>query len=164
MWDSREESSYLITLGVQHFHLILYKAETKMVRYNDQWIWPSVWNLSQEWHTSYIHTLISINNNLRLHTWLILAQGMSCYLMAPSYYLKQYSLVISEVVWHSPKGIFTENAILDMRKLLIYNYRGQWVITNWRYMNEVSILASCTEQFTLYFDTKFLTLYYVNSN
>ena len=45
-----------------------------------------------------------------------LAQVMACYLMAPSLYLNQYWLIISEVLWHSPEGNFTGDAkdILDM--------------------------------------------------
>ena len=39
-----------------------------------------------------------------------LAQAMACCLTAPSHYLKHYWLIISEVLWHSPEGIFTGNA------------------------------------------------------
>ena len=39
-----------------------------------------------------------------------LAQVMACCLMAPSHYLNQCWLIISEVLWHSPDGNFTWNA------------------------------------------------------
>ena len=39
----------------------------------------------------------------------ILAQVMTCCLMAPSHYLNQYWLVISKVLWHSSEGNFTGN-------------------------------------------------------
>ena len=39
-----------------------------------------------------------------------LAQAMACCLMAPSDYLNQCLLIISEVQWHSCKGNFTWNA------------------------------------------------------
>ena len=38
-----------------------------------------------------------------------LAQVMACCLMAPSHYLNQCWLMISEVLWHSPDSNFTEN-------------------------------------------------------
>ena len=38
-----------------------------------------------------------------------LAQVMACCLMAPSHYLNQCWLLISEVLWHSPDSNFTEN-------------------------------------------------------
>ena len=39
-----------------------------------------------------------------------LAQVMACCLTAPSHYLNQCWLIISEVLWHSPEGNFTWNA------------------------------------------------------
>ena len=39
-----------------------------------------------------------------------LAQVMACCLTAPSHYLNQCWLMISEVLWHSPDSNFTENA------------------------------------------------------
>ena len=38
-----------------------------------------------------------------------LAQVMACCLIAPSHYLNQCWLMISEVLWHSPDSNFTEN-------------------------------------------------------
>ena len=38
-----------------------------------------------------------------------LAQVMACCLMAPSYYLNQYWLIIKEVQWQSPEGNFTRD-------------------------------------------------------
>ena len=38
-----------------------------------------------------------------------LTQVMACCLTAPSHYLNQCWLVISEVLWHSPDNTFTEN-------------------------------------------------------
>ena len=39
-----------------------------------------------------------------------LANVMACCLMAPSHYLNQCWLIISEVLWYSPEGNFTWNA------------------------------------------------------
>ena len=39
-----------------------------------------------------------------------LAQVMACCLMAPSHYLNQCWLMMSEIWWHSPEGNFTGNA------------------------------------------------------
>ena len=38
----------------------------------------------------------------------LLAQVMACCLVVPSHYLNQCSLIISEVLWHSPEGNFRE--------------------------------------------------------
>ena len=43
-------------------------------------------------------------------TWSTLVQVMAWCLMAPSHYLNQCWLIISEVLWHSPERNFTENA------------------------------------------------------
>ena len=55
-----------------------------------------------------------------------LAQVMACCLTAPSHYLNQCWLIISEALWHSPVDHFTGNAqdILDTR-LKITNLRLQ---------------------------------------
>ena len=52
----------------------------------------------------------------------ILAQVMACCLRAPSHYLNQCWLMISEVLWHSPDSNFTENAykIYRWNELEIY--------------------------------------------
>ena len=55
------------------------------------WVWPSN---AMRWHTSGS----------------TLAQAMTCCLTEPSHYLKHCWLIISEVLWHSPEGIFTGNA------------------------------------------------------
>ena len=39
-----------------------------------------------------------------------LAKVMACYLTAPSHYLNQCWLLISEVLWHSPESNFTASA------------------------------------------------------
>ena len=45
----------------------------------------------------------------RQESWSTLAQVMGCCLTAPSRYLNQCWLMISEVMWHSPDSNFTEN-------------------------------------------------------
>ena len=82
-------------------------------------------------------------NSLRLSdaTWWYrsgstLVQVMACCLTAPSHYLNQCGLIISEVVWHSPEGNFTENAedIYPSNEFETYKFnitatysRDQWV-------------------------------------
>ena len=65
-----------------------------------------------------------------------LAQVMACCLMAPSHYLNQWWLIISEVQWHSYQGNFTRDASTINHWNLFENYmskitvkfpRGQWV-------------------------------------
>ena len=65
-----------------------------------------------------------------------LAQVMACCLTAPSHYPNQCWLIISEVLWHSPDGNFTENAqhIYPWYDLENYEFkttatspRAQWV-------------------------------------
>ena len=65
-----------------------------------------------------------------------LVQAMACCLTAPSHYLNQCWLIISEVLWHSPDSNFTENAsdIYRWNDFEIYWFetvvkspRGQWV-------------------------------------
>ena len=65
-----------------------------------------------------------------------LAQVMACCLTAPSHYLNQCWLLISEVLWHSPDSNFTENTsdIYLWNEFEIYWFetvvkypRGQWV-------------------------------------
>ena len=41
----------------------------------------------------------------RWRSWSTLVQSMACCLMAPSHYLNQYWLIISEVLWHSSEDI-----------------------------------------------------------
>ena len=48
----------------------------------------------------------------------ILAQVMACCLTAPSHYLKQCLLIISEVLWHPPESNFILNA---------FSYYSVWV-------------------------------------
>ena len=60
-----------------------------------------------------------------------LAQVRACCLTAPSHYLNQCRLIISEVLWHSPEGNFPWNMydidILDMSLIAAASPRGQWV-------------------------------------
>ena len=65
-----------------------------------------------------------------------LGQVMASCLMAPSHYLNQCWLMISEVLWHSPDSNFTENTqdIYHWNEFEIYLFetvvkspRGQWV-------------------------------------
>ena len=65
-----------------------------------------------------------------------LAQVLACCLMAPSHYLNQCWLMISEVLWHSPDSNFKENTwdICHWNEIEIYQFetvvkspRGQWV-------------------------------------
>ena len=68
-----------------------------------------------------------------------LAQVMACCLTAPSHYLNQCLLIISEVLWHSPEGNVTINAQDIYPCYELENYwskimatfpRGQWVNTS----------------------------------
>ena len=45
-----------------------------------------------------------------IHIWVKLAQVIACYPMAPSHYLNKCWLNITEVLWYSPEGSFTEPA------------------------------------------------------
>ena len=65
-----------------------------------------------------------------------LAQVMACCLMAPSHYLNQCWLMISEVLWHSPDSNFTENTWdiyclnefeISLFETVVKSPRGQWV-------------------------------------
>ena len=65
-----------------------------------------------------------------------LVQVMACCLTAPSHYLNQCRLMISEVLWHSPDSNFTENTqdIYHWNEFESYYFetvitspRGQWV-------------------------------------
>ena len=65
-----------------------------------------------------------------------LAQVMACCLTAPSHYLNQCWLIISEVQWHSYLGTFTRDASTInhenkfenyISKILLKSPRGQWV-------------------------------------
>ena len=70
------------------------------------------------------------NRNLGQH-WL-----RACCLKAPSHYLNQCWLIISEVLWHSPESNFTGNA-LDicpwyvfenyLSRITAASHRGKWV-------------------------------------
>ena len=51
-----------------------------------------------------------------------LAHKMACCLTAPSQYLNQCWLIISEVQWHSYKGIFTRDASITNHQNLFENY------------------------------------------
>ena len=59
----------------------------------------------------------------------ISAQVMACCLPSPSHYINQCWLIISEVLWHSPEGDFTEN-VKDFYPNSI-SPRGQWVNALW---------------------------------
>ena len=54
-----------------------------------------------------------------------LAQVMACCQTAPSHYLNQCWLIISEVLWHSPKGKFTGKILILDISLIITNLRLQ---------------------------------------
>ena len=66
-----------------------------------------------------------------------LAQVMACCLSAPSHYLKQCQLPISEVLWHSPESNFTvsaqatilHNEFENIFKSIATTPRCQWVNT-----------------------------------
>ena len=68
-----------------------------------------------------------------------LAQVMACCLGAPSHYLNQCWLIISEVLWHSPRANFTGNAQAIYPWYKFENYlfkitaafpRDQWLHTS----------------------------------
>ena len=61
---------------------------------------------------------------------------MSCCLTAPSHYLDQCWLMISEVLWHSPDSNFTENTLdiyhwndfeIYSFETVVKSHRGQWI-------------------------------------
>ena len=71
----------------------------------------------QVWTTGFLQVIKCTINSLwpsdaiwRQRTGSTLAQVMACCLMAPSHYLNQCWLIISEVLRHSPEGNFTGNA------------------------------------------------------
>ena len=49
------------------------------------------------------------NNNMHLRSWSTLAQVMAKCLTAPSHYLNQCLLIISQVQWHSSEGNFSRD-------------------------------------------------------
>ena len=59
----------------------------------------------------------------------ILAQAMACCLMAPSHYLNQCCLFISEVLWHSPESYFALSIQFQNYtcRITATPPRGQWV-------------------------------------
>ena len=64
-----------------------------------QW-WPSDVMMKREW----VNSSWPSGAMWQLRSGSTLAQVMASCLMAPSHYLNQYWLIISEVVWHSPEG------------------------------------------------------------
>ena len=70
-----------------------------------------------KFHKSYVipmrlwSNLLWPGDNIWRHkTWSSLVQVMTCFLTAPSHYLNQCWLIISEALWHSPKCNFPGNA------------------------------------------------------
>ena len=57
----------------------------------------------------------------RQRTWSTLVQVMACCLMAPSHYLNQCWLIISEVPWHIPEGNFRGKCWRHILKLCLWN-------------------------------------------
>ena len=61
-------------------------------------------------------------------TWSILVQVLACCLMSPSHYPNQcWLIMITEVLWHSPRGNCTENAqnIYSYMSVKITNLKSQ---------------------------------------
>ena len=76
---------------------------------------PSKWNLQEPTLSMcctymLISTLGPSDTIWRHRSGSSLAQVMACCLMAPSHYLNQCWLIISEVQWHSYQGNFTRDA------------------------------------------------------
>ena len=65
---------------------------------------------TDQWFDFKINTLSPSHVIWRQGYMSTLAQVMACCLTAPSHYLNQCWLMISEVLWHSPDSNFTENA------------------------------------------------------
>ena len=102
-----------------------------------QWVnslWPSD---AISWHRS----------------WSTLAQAMACCLTASSHYLKQWWLIISEILWHSPGSNFTR----DTSIIIHWNYlenclsrisykspRGQWVNRNCHMDKSLWVWSRCS--------------------
>ena len=96
-----------------------------------------------------------------------LVQVLACCLTAPSHYLNQCWLIISEVLWHAPQRNFTAIDQVDIlyNELENYNFeitatslRGQWVkdcIVQWllyaRFTADVSSLSCESTQFRGHF-------------
>ena len=89
--------------GYQHFHWPYhgYIAGLKL----------AIYNLEKSYSTSSINSLWPSDITILWHwTGSTVAQLMTCSQMAPSHYLIQHCLIISEVLWHSSEGSFTGNA------------------------------------------------------
>ena len=75
-----------------------------------QWVnWRQHWlHMSQDVSNRF-NTLWSSDAIWRKRTWSTSVQMMDCCLTAPSYYLNQHWLIISEILWHGPKGNMAGN-------------------------------------------------------
>ena len=71
----------------------------------------SFWCMMQQKH-SYLNSLRPSDAICHWRSWstLVKLHVMACCLMAPSHYLNQCWLIISEILRHSPEGNFAENA------------------------------------------------------
>ena len=96
-------------------HIALWKV-IKMLLYSDCLLYSAQWFKYDVWgslHQSCKNPLWPTDTIWSLRSWSALAQVIDCCcLMAPSHYLNQYWLIISEVQWQSPKGNFTRDHIV----------------------------------------------------
>ena len=72
--------------------------------------WPGVGEFFSCGHLPQVNSLWPSDVIWRQGSRSTLAQVMACCLTAPSHYLNQCWLMITEVLWHSPDSNFTENA------------------------------------------------------
>ena len=72
-----------------------------------------------------------------------LAQVMACCLMAPSHYLNQCWLIISEALWHSPQGNFTGNAQDIYPWYEFENYQLKFTSTSLRGQGLNTFMLNC---------------------
>ena len=93
----------------------IYMVDTRRLLRN---IEGSLWNM-----TYLINLLGPCNTIWRQRSRSTLTQVMACCLMAPSHYLNQCWLMISEVLWHSPDSNLTEYTSVVEMSLKFINLR-----------------------------------------
>ena len=134
--------TYLNTVRCQRDVMSSMNADTPVIR-------STAYNLLLEWST-YYYNCRWLNQNVTLlsyirvfpyvaiwwhETWSRLFQVMAWCLMAPSHYLSQFWIIISEVQWHSSEGNFARDTSAINHWNYLENYfskisfkspRGQW--------------------------------------
>ena len=77
----------------------------------EEWykLWVHFYVSYEKFSTKRVNSLLPSDTIWRYRSMSTLAQVMACCLTAPSHYLSQCWLMISEVLWYSPDSNFTEN-------------------------------------------------------